>query len=977
MNAAAERGVTRQLVIMATGVGKTVSIAAFHASQGSPNLYGLMHRDELLKQSERTFLSVNPDLLVGIEKADLTAAPSDRVILASVQTVGRKDSGRLSKVPKDWPKIVWLDEVHHAPSASFLTVLDHFGLRGNAEEVKRDRLLIGTTATPDRLDKLGYDKIFDDVVFRYGLREAIRDGWLVDIKAWTIRSQVDLSAVPVRNGDYVQEALDQVVNTVEHNQEVARIWADRCSPSLFKNRRSLFFCITKNHARALAGELTQVGAKVAVVVDDTAPEDRVAAIAGLKIGALNAIANVGVFCLDDQTEILTDTGWVGIEGITYQHRVANWDKGRIFFDLPKFVIRRNRMPNERMVFLNTRYRSIRVTEDHRMLYRTGHHLEFRLDSAGSLTGRRLEVPVSGIANPAHVVLAQPERPSEAAIARRVTASCYNLKKRYGLSPLKARAEASRRLSRRLSLKYKHPSELSIDECLLIGFWLGDGVASKLSSGGVEYTLCQSNANPKIVSWVDRLCARLKFDFLRKGYPPRTTRMQSYVKWSFPRGTGFGPQKRNGLFHLEPYLNKDGSELLWSLNQEQFDAVLLGLWYSDGDHGNGAKRPNSYRIFGANRKFFDLFQAVATCRNYKTHLWIDPPRKANHRPLCNLSLYKRAGFMLADNTLQFETDVWRPEKVWCVTSTSGNVVTRRNGTVTMMGNSEGFDLPEIDTIHIVRPTKSQALYTQMVGRGTRKATDKDHLEVYDHIGHDHDICSVGRIFGLPDAWDLHGQSVLGDVKELEDAVDDLNVSTDGLTGIADLKAKLKSKTHRVNLVKGSLVSADVPSALVWIRPSKKEERFIISWRNETRDQVDRLPFEYQLKATETMEAGNLFGIEERVEVFRNELGRYEGKIVRRLEGRAATHSMGSDASLAKLIGRIEEWIEKKRPHKLGLLDKKAKWGRYPASDKQKEILSRRGVPKDFLDESKITKREASIMLGIPGDRIRELFVGEVS
>ena len=40
---------------------------------------------------------------------------------------------------------------------------------------------------------MGYDNIFDDVVFRYDLREAIKDEWLANIHAWRVQTTLDRS----------------------------------------------------------------------------------------------------------------------------------------------------------------------------------------------------------------------------------------------------------------------------------------------------------------------------------------------------------------------------------------------------------------------------------------------------------------------------------------------------------------------------------------------------------------------------------------------------------------------------------------------------------------------------------------------------------------------------------------------------------------------------------------------------------------
>jgi len=51
---------------------------------------------------------------------------------------------------------------------------------------------------------------------------------------------------------------------------------------------------------------------------------------------------------------------------------------------------------------------------------------------------------------------------------------------------------------------------------------------------------------------------------------------------------------------------------------------------------------------------------------------------------------------------------------------------------------GFDAPHVDVIAILRPTDSNALYQQIVGRGLRLSPDKKDCYVLDYTGVDHDI-----------------------------------------------------------------------------------------------------------------------------------------------------------------------------------------------------------------------------------------------
>jgi superfamily II DNA or RNA helicase len=66
-------------------------------------------------------------------------------------------------------------------------------------------------------------------------------------------------------------------------------------------------------------------------------------------------------------------------------------------------------------------------------------------------------------------------------------------------------------------------------------------------------------------------------------------------------------------------------------------------------------------------------------------------------------------------------------------------------------TEGFDEPSVDCIMIARPTKSQPLYVQMVGRGTRLYPGKDDCLVMDLVGATDrlDLTTLPRLFGLGD------------------------------------------------------------------------------------------------------------------------------------------------------------------------------------------------------------------------------------
>jgi hypothetical protein len=64
-------------------------------------------------------------------------------------------------------------------------------------------------------------------------------------------------------------------------------------------------------------------------------------------------------------------------------------------------------------------------------------------------------------------------------------------------------------------------------------------------------------------------------------------------------------------------------------------------------------------------------------------------------------------------------------------------------------TEGFDCPPVDCIVTARPTKSTALYTQMIGRGTRLHPGKRDCLVLDVVGQAgrHDLVTAAGLFGV--------------------------------------------------------------------------------------------------------------------------------------------------------------------------------------------------------------------------------------
>lgn len=97
-------------------------------------------------------------------------------------------------------------------------------------------------------------------------------------------------------------------------------------------------------------------------------------------------------------------------------------------------------------------------------------------------------------------------------------------------------------------------------------------------------------------------------------------------------------------------------------------------------------------------------------------------------------------------------------------------------------TEGFDLPAIACVAMARPTKSRALYSQMIGRGTRLLAGKPDVLVIDFVGNAgrHTLINALDILGGQDAEirervlrraldSADGCDVLGEVKRQQEVL----------------------------------------------------------------------------------------------------------------------------------------------------------------------------------------------------------------
>jgi ATP-dependent helicase IRC3 len=246
-----QQGIRRQLICLPTGTGKTVIFSRFpEYFRMKKRMLVLAHREELLYQAREKIRHANPQLSVGIEQADQRAEENVDVVVASVQTLGRKNSKRLAELKPEMFYLIVVDEAHHATADTYKRILDYLGVFRK----KTLKLMVGFTATPKRGDGQGLDGIFQEIVYSRTLPEMIDASYLSPLAAYRIETEIDLSHVHTRMGDFVTSQLSAAVNIGQRNKLVIDVFQERLS-----TRQTICFCVDVAHAHSLALAFRKAG----------------------------------------------------------------------------------------------------------------------------------------------------------------------------------------------------------------------------------------------------------------------------------------------------------------------------------------------------------------------------------------------------------------------------------------------------------------------------------------------------------------------------------------------------------------------------------------------------------------------------------------------------------------------------------------------------------------------------------------------
>ncbi|MBA4146600.1 MAG: DUF3427 domain-containing protein [Verrucomicrobia bacterium] len=286
-----EHGRYRNLVVAATGTGKTV-VAAFdyratcNQTGGRPRLLFVAHRKEILNQALQTYRQVLRDNSFGELLADGLEPHSHDHLFTTIDSAASREL--VSKFgPDHWHTVVF-DECHRLAATRFDALVTSV----------QPKILLGLTATPERTDGKPIFPYFDNrpdgsPAVELRLWHALDFQLLCPFEYYGCDDETDFSSVPWnRVGE--KEAIEKLITG---NEVRARLVVNEWRRLTGDPNRSktLVFCVSVAHAEFMTQFFNEAGLPAICVVGKTDDDVRRQAPNRLARGEVCAIVTCDLY----------------------------------------------------------------------------------------------------------------------------------------------------------------------------------------------------------------------------------------------------------------------------------------------------------------------------------------------------------------------------------------------------------------------------------------------------------------------------------------------------------------------------------------------------------------------------------------------------------------------------------------------------------------------------------------------------------
>ncbi|RYC75108.1 homing endonuclease associated repeat-containing protein [Candidatus Nanosyncoccus alces] len=281
---AREQGANKALVVMASGLGKTLTGAFdiknyLNSAQGTcqnRRVLILCHSEAILSQIKEVYKTLfGEEYRYGMYNGFEKATHQTDFLFANLQSVN------LHKDEFDPNEFVYIlvDEAHHSPAKTYRQAIEYF----------HPQFLLGMTATPERMDDAVLSEIFGETAFEYRLVDAVQDGWLSEVEYRVKTDELQKLETILDSGErFSLSQLNREVFVPKRDEEIVRIIREDISGK--NDPTMVVFCQTIAHAEKFA----ELMGDAVVIHSQMSNEERNRRLKGFRSGEIKTVCAVDI-----------------------------------------------------------------------------------------------------------------------------------------------------------------------------------------------------------------------------------------------------------------------------------------------------------------------------------------------------------------------------------------------------------------------------------------------------------------------------------------------------------------------------------------------------------------------------------------------------------------------------------------------------------------------------------------------------------
>ncbi len=283
---AREDGTKKGLVVMASGLGKTLTaifdLQQFLQDYPNARILCLCHQESILLQSKAKFQkSFGEEYSYGMFTGTYKTSRIVTFLFATFQTM----RDHRNEFPSDAFDYIIVDEAHHTAAETYQPTADYF----------EPLFLLGLTATKDRMDGQDILETYGQVLYEMDIYDGWNEGWLARVDYRIMLDDLNQEEFEKYVGSHAiseKVSLSQLNKTIfapQHDEgivaSIREQTADLDNPSIF------VFCSSIEHANAMAGYF---GGEAAVIHSGQSTAMNEAILNSFRSGDLRIIISVNM-----------------------------------------------------------------------------------------------------------------------------------------------------------------------------------------------------------------------------------------------------------------------------------------------------------------------------------------------------------------------------------------------------------------------------------------------------------------------------------------------------------------------------------------------------------------------------------------------------------------------------------------------------------------------------------------------------------